>query len=275
MRASLLVPFTVLLGLAAWQEPARTAPELELVYLANEGFLVRAGEQAFVIDAFVTQPYGQYAAVPPALFADMLAAKAPFADVDLALTSHHHRDHFQAEPAAEFLRARATTAFLSSPQVADPLLVALGEHAAAERVEAQLPEARKTLAASAGGIHVELLRLPHSGGARAADVQNLGHVVELGGVRVLHVGDADLDTGDLAAYALPKRALDLAFVPYWWLGNEAGLARTKELTGARHLVAVHVPAEELAAVKANLARLDPAVLLFESPGESRKLAMAR
>ncbi|NOT29015.1 MAG: MBL fold metallo-hydrolase [Planctomycetes bacterium] len=275
MRAFLALPFVALFGLAAWQEPTAATVELELVYLANEGFLVRAGEHSLVIDAFVTEPYGEYAAVPAALFADLLSAKPPFEDIDLALASHAHRDHFQAKPAADFLRARSATRFLSSPQVADELLSELGEHSAAGRIEALLPEARETLAAPAAAVHVELLRLPHTGGARTAEVQNLGHLIELGGVRLLHVGDADIQTEDLAGYALAKRALDVALVPYWWLGNAAGVARARELTGARHLVAVHVPPAEVAAVKAHLAALDPALLLFERSGEVQKLVLAR
>ena len=57
--------------------------------------------------------------------------------------------------------------------------------------------------------------------------------------------------------------------------QEAGIARARRLTGAKHLVAVHVPPAEVAAVKAHLAALDPAVILFERAGESRKLAFGR
>ncbi len=275
MRALHALSFVALFGLAAWQEPRAATLELELVYLANEGFLARAGEHALVIDAFVTEPYGPYAAVPAELFADLLAGKPPFEDIDLALTSHAHRDHFQVAPAVEFLRARGTTAFLSSPQVADELLAALGEHPAAARVAALLPENRQSLAAPEAPLGVELLRLPHTGGARTAEVQNLGHLIECGGARLLHVGDADVQTEELAAYALAARRIDVALVPYWWLGGAAGIARAKELTGARHLVAVHVPPAEVAALKEHLARLDPAILVFEHPGESRKLALER
>lgn len=279
MRVPLGFPFVALLGLAAWQTPPRAAVELELVYLANEGFLVRAGEHSLLIDAFVTEPLGEYAAVPAELFADMLAARAPFEDVDLALASHAHPDHFQAGPAAEFLRARPGTDFLSSPQVADELLERLGEHAAAERVEALLPEPRARLSVSRPSLGVELLRLPHSGGAQTAEVQNLGHLIECGGARLLHVGDADGQTEELAAYALAKRppeaALDVALVPYWWFSDAASVTRARELTGARLLVAIHVPPREVAAVQAHLATLDPAVLVFARPGESRKLELER
>jgi L-ascorbate metabolism protein UlaG (beta-lactamase superfamily) len=273
-RLTLVLPFLALLVIAAGQDPKRAAVELELTYLANEGFLARVGDAKVLIDAFVTEPYAGYAAVPEELFADMVAGKPPFDGVELALTSHVHRDHFQPEPAALFLAAHRETTFLSAPHVVAGLLQELGGNAAGERPEALLPEARQSIAVREQEIGVELLRLAHSGGARSASVQNLGHVIDLAGAKLLHVGDADAVPEELGAYELVKRAVDVALVPYWWLGDAASLARAKELTGAKHLVAIHVPPAELADVKQHLAALDPAVLVFEEPGESRSLSLA-
>jgi L-ascorbate metabolism protein UlaG (beta-lactamase superfamily) len=275
MRPPAALACLALLALAGWQTPARPAPELELVYLANEGFLVSAGEHELLIDAFVYEPYGGYAAVPEDVRAAMRAGKPPFDGVELALTSHFHRDHFQVEAAAEFLRAHPETRFLSSPEVVDGLLEELGEDATAERVDALLPEAGQASEERVGGTRIQLIRLPHTGGTRTASVQNLGHVLELGGARILHVGDAEVLDPAVDHYDLEERALDVALVPYWWLGDAAGVARARKLTGAKHLVAVHVPPAELAAVKVQLATLDPAILLFERAGESRKLVLTR
>ena len=275
MRALATVLFLALLGLAVRQQPARAELELELVYLANEGFLVRVGEHELLIDAFVNEPYAGYASVPAELQAAMLAGKPPFDGVKLALASHYHRDHFQAQGAAEFLRAHPETRFLSSPQVVDALTAELGEDPATGRIEALLPEPGQKTEATEKETRIELIRLPHSGGARTAFVENLGHVLELGGARILHVGDADALDPAVDGYDLEKRALDVAFVPYWWLGDAAGVALARKLTGAKHLVAVHVPPAELATVKAQLAALDPSILLFESAGESRKLVLER
>ena len=89
------------------------------------------------------------------------------------------------------------------------------------------------------------------------------------------MGDADALDPAVDGYDLELRALDVALVPYWWLGDAEGVARARKLTGAKHLVAVHVPPGEVASVKTQLAALDPAVLLFERAGESRKLVLER
>lgn len=262
--------FLALLGLAAWQAPEQDAEvELELTYLANEGFLVRAGEHKVLLDAFVAEPYSIYAALPPELHAGMIAGEPPFDAVDLALASHVHRDHFQPPSAAEFLSAHAETTFLSTPDVLAELRAELGDDAAAERARALLPEARRSLQAIEQAIAVEALRLPH--GVTDNGVQNLGLVLDLGGARLLHIGDSDVRAEDFLAYELPRRALDVAFLPYWCLLDEESVRLSRERTGARHIVAVHVPPGEVAEQKARLGRLDPELILFERPGEKRTL----
>ncbi|MEQ1893930.1 MAG: MBL fold metallo-hydrolase [Planctomycetota bacterium] len=268
-RAHLALACSTLLGLAWLQEPARAARTLELEYLANEGFLLRGGGRAVLIDAFVTEPYGNYAAVPAELFEQLVDGAEGYGKIELALASHVHKDHFQAEPAATFLAAHPETRFVAAPEVVTALEKALGAEATKERLFARLPEARARLAERELGL--ELVRLPHSGGARTAAVQNLGHVLTLGGVRVLHVGDAERESAELDAYDLEAMKLDLALVPYWWIDDAAGLARVRALTGARELVAMHVPPDELAEVKERLAALDPHLLLLEKPGERRTL----
>src|SRR5262245_9179767 len=272
MNARALLPagFLALLGLAAHRDEGT---ELELHYLANEGFLVAAGDTKLLIDAFVAEPYGEYAALPADLHADMVAARAPFDGVDLALTSHFHRDHFQAASAAEYLRAQGSVPFLSTPDVVALLQKQLGEAALTARVRELLPEPEKTLAFEEGSIEVELLRLPH--GVTDNGVQNLGHVIALGGVRLLHVGDSDVRAADLVAYRLPERSIDVAFLPYWWLMDAESVRLSRERTGAKHLIAMHVPPAEVAAVKHQIAQLDPSILVFERAGEERKLELEK
>lgn len=258
------LPVLALLALAAGSPPAR---EVELTYLANEGFLIRSGETKVLIDAFVTEPYSMYAAVPEATFAAMVDGEPPFDGVDLVLASHVHDDHFQARAADAYLGARDAVPFLSSPQVVGK--VAVRDE---DRIVALLPPDEKTREAERGDVKVEFLRLPHAGGARAREVQNLGHLIDVGGVRVLHVGDADLDSGPLAGYGLASRGIDVALIPYWWLGSAEMLAQVRERLGDARLVAMHVPPGEVKDVAARLAALDADILCFEESGDVRELS---
>jgi L-ascorbate metabolism protein UlaG (beta-lactamase superfamily) len=103
-----------------------------------------------------------------------------------------------------------------------------------------------------------VLELPHAKGART-QVENLGYLVELGGVRVLHVGDAHMAAETFAHFRLPERRIDVALVPYWYLLEEEGRRLVREQIGARRVVAFHVPPGEHASVSAQLRALMPEV----------------
>jgi L-ascorbate metabolism protein UlaG (beta-lactamase superfamily) len=241
---------------------APAAPLLEVRALANEGFLLRAGDELVLIDAFVAEPYVGYAALEGEALESLLAAEGPFASADLALTSHHHADHFQPDPARRFLASAPECRFVSSPQVCAELQSA-GELA---HVRSVLPEPGKEERLELGGIRVDFLRLSHGTG-RFASIQNLGHVITIGGVTALHVGDAAMDPETFAAYELGARGIDLAFVPHWYFTSAAGLRIVTEHLRPARLVACHIAPHELEAVAERLAEEQPDVLVPKRPLE--------
>ena len=100
MRHLLPLAAALLLAVAWGRQDSEITDEtrepLVLTYLANEGFLVEVGEQSVLIDAFIGMPYAGYPALPKDVLARLRSAAKPFDDVELALTSHVHGDHFQA-----------------------------------------------------------------------------------------------------------------------------------------------------------------------------------
>jgi L-ascorbate metabolism protein UlaG (beta-lactamase superfamily) len=240
-----------------------SAEPLEVTYLANEGFLVRSGDAAFIIDAFVTEPYSIYSAVPADVFARLVDGEAPFDGIDVALVSHPHGDHFQPEAARAFLDRQVETLFVSSPQVVD----AVG--GAAEGRRAVWPEPGEVVSVERGGVRVDVFRLPH-GGARHRTIQNLGHVVHLGGFKVLHVGDADRAERHYEPFDLPAQAVDVALVPYWFLLDADGRRLVERHLRGRHVVAVHIPPGELDDVAERLRREMPEVIVFRRASETRR-----
>ena len=269
LRSHRLLPL-LLLGLGQELDPtARTGDAregvLEVRALANEGFLLSAGRDAVLIDAFVSEPYSIYAALSGDALEQLLAAGGPFASVDVALTSHRHRDHFQPEPARSFLAARRDCTFVSSPQVVAALLgVPEGVHP--RSIGSMLPAAGEESLLELGGIRVEFLRLSHGTG-RFARIQNLGHVITVGGVTALHVGDAAMEPENFAAYELGERGIDVVFVPYWYFDDARGRRIIDEHFSPAELVACHIPPSELESYRRRMAEEHPQVLVPQEPLE--------
>lgn len=241
--------------------------DLEVTYLANEGYLLRAGDQAVIIDGFVTEPYSIYGAVPPDAWAKMIAGEPPFEKIDVALVSHIHRDHVQPDAARTFLERHPETVFASSPHVVD----AVGGQAESRRMYWPAPGTVGNL--EHNGVRVQLFRLPH-GGQRHKAIQNLGHVIEIGGFKILHIGDADGSEKNYEPYELSAQGIDVALVPYWFLLETAGRELVANHLQGRFTVASHVPPEQLDEVAEQLARTMPEAVLFRSSMESRRFHAA-
>ncbi len=235
---------------------------LEVIALANEGFLLRSGEQAVLIDAFLSMRYAGCDPLPKSVLDKLIVAEAPFDGIDLALVSHEHADHVQADPARRFLAASPDTLLATSPQV---LAIVAGDDGwEAPALEAHLPEAGETSTVQRAGVHVEFLRLPHGSGGFAS-IQNLGHVITIGGQCVLHLGDAATEPENFRPYALAGRALDVALIPYWYFLERGGRRLVDDHLLARHVIACHIPGNDRDEIARTLATSYPHVIVPAEP----------
>lgn len=226
---------------AAHPLPTQAPPGVSITFLANEGVLLSSGSTQVLIDALFLR-YGPEYAVPADSTQSALArATAPFDSVDLVLVTHRHGDHFHPSPAAAHLRANPRATLLTSRQVIDSLRHESGASRLAPRMVARTmaPGTRRRVIVN--GLPVELLGLPHTGGRRNRRVEHLGYIVELGGRRVLHVGDAELSEATLAPLGLDTTRIDVALLPAWVVTNQENQRLIERWIRPRQVVAFHLP----------------------------------
>jgi L-ascorbate metabolism protein UlaG (beta-lactamase superfamily) len=193
--------------------------------------------------------------------------------VDFALVSHVHADHFQPAPAHAFLAASPETLLATSPQVLAelsanvPANVPTGSTTAGttnstiSNTQAVMPQPGTTSTTERAGFSVQFLNLSHGTG-RFAEIQNLGHVITIGGQRVLHLGDAAMDIKNFAANAASLRDIDVALVPYWYFGYEPGRALIEQHLQAVHTIACHIPSAEREEFAREVAESHPGVIAY-------------
>jgi L-ascorbate metabolism protein UlaG (beta-lactamase superfamily) len=265
----------LLLWFAGTETPPPPAPQVEITYLANEGFLLRSGDDAVLIDAFVGMPYAGYPALPAAVLKKLEQGLPPFAGVDLALASHVHGDHFQPKPARLFMAAVPGAMFVSSPQVIEGFSK---DHAPAsrlaDRLKTVMPPAGDRTRFRRGGVEIEVLHLSHGTG-RFASIQNLGHLIRIGGMTILHVGDAAIDPRNFAPYALADAGVDIALLPYWYWQSGRGRALIEEHLKADVHVACHVPVKDRAALVSSLREQVQGLVVFDRSLEAKRFEGSR
>ena len=212
---------------------AASARGVEVRYLANEGFLIAAGEAKVLIDALYGEGIRGYPAVPTDIRRRAEAAEGEFAGVDLVLASHFHGDHFDARSVARHLAANPKARFVSTQQAAEQVRGKVA--ASADRVSGLWPAEGERVAIEHAGIRVTALRLHHG----RLSAQNVGLIVEIAGVKLIHLGDTGVTVEEIRPLGLRREKIDVALVPYWHIGGPV----VDEL-GARHVVAIHLPSPD-------------------------------
>ncbi len=276
--AALLLSLTLVLPIqsasAAPAPPASTAG-VEITYLANAGFYLRSGKTAVLIDACLREPVGLHAALPGPVHGQLTNAKPPFDQLALVLVSHEHSDHVQPRVLEKLLTNNLGARLMSSPQVVERLQAGAQDYEAIRgRVATVQPVLGTFHAHAEEGLTVGFFRLEHSGKGHQL-LEHFGHLIELGGVRILHVGDAEPRPGNFAAYDLDSKAIDVAIVPYWFYGSASGAQALREQIAARTVIVSHVPPTKWAELDQLLKAQFPEVVLFKDPLEKRTFAPAQ
>ncbi len=209
-----------------------------MTFLANEGVMLSAGGKKVLIDALFLKYERGYAVPADSTLAALRRARPPFDSVDLVLVTHRHGDHFHPAPVAAHLNANPRATLVSSQQVIDSLRgYAPARALPAERLLARTMKAGARRRDVLSGITVELLGLPHGGHPR---VEHVGYIVELGGRRVLHVGDADISEQTFAPFRLDTARIDVALLPSWAVLSRDDRRVIERWIRPRQVVAFHL-----------------------------------
>jgi hypothetical protein len=116
-------------------------------------------------------------------------------------------------------------------------------------------------------VEIKAFLLSHGTG-KYARLQNFGHLVNIGGLLILHIGDAAMDPADFAVAGLENVQLDAALIPFWFFQPGPGMAVVGRFMKAPRMVAVHIPPNEVAEVRQYLAENFPEVEVLAEPGET-------
>ena len=244
--------------------PANT--QLSITFLANEGFLIRQNNQALLIDGFIKDAYYGYGALPAEEYVKLIKGQKPFAGIQVGLTTHIHQDHFQAATAIDFLSNNPNCEFVSTKQVVAKMRQQKKTTSGINRrIMSLWPDAEKVQTINVRGIRIDAFRLRHAN-PRNYKIQNLGFIVHLGNLKILHVGDAESRSANFDGLGLNDKEIDVAILPFWMFANKKLVT---EQVAAKKYIAAHIPVAQVEKIKHQLAESDPGVEVFETPLESR------
>jgi len=257
---------------AASQKPLQlpSGNSLTVTYIANEGVLISAGDKQVLIDGLHREYKPAYLFPPPELLSALEQARDPYNKINVVLVSHLHLDHFHPESVGLHLKNNKSAQLVSSEQIVNGVkekFAGFGE--IASRVRQVTPAWKSQTPVALDGIKIKILGLRHSG-SNFTWIQNLGHVIEIGGKKLLHIGDADMTAENFSSFRLHEENIDIAFIPYWFLLSANGRSLVLDQFRPKQIIAVHVPPAEAETATREITKAIPGTIVFTKVLESRK-----
>lgn len=223
---------------------SKSDAKLSVRYIGNEGVLIASGKSRILIDGLHREYKPDYLFPPPDLLKSLETAEKPYDEIDILLVSHVHLDHFHSESVGLHLKNNPKSSLFSSEQIIGEVAKNFKDY---EKIKPQIKtvshEWKKSFEINQNGIKVKFLGLRHAG-ENFKSIQNFGHLIEIGGKKLLHIGDADMTAENFSVFNLSKENIDVAFIPYWFLLSENGRKLVQEQFNPKHIIAVHIPPDE-------------------------------
>lgn len=239
--------------------------DVSITQLANEGVMITDGEARILIDAMVVEPYSVYGGLSEEALLRFEQRSGPFSDIDLMLVSHRHHDHNQPEFACRFIQGSGRTELASSSQVLGLMREKCRQFmTTSNRVNEISPRYGEPHIIEMDNARITIFPLSHGSG-KYARLENYGHLIEIGGMNVLHIGDAAMDPKDFITAGLDQIEVDIALIPFWYFQPGPGGALLGGILNAPHKIAVHIPPGEMEEVKAHVRASFPLVTILEKP----------
>jgi L-ascorbate metabolism protein UlaG (beta-lactamase superfamily) len=262
-------------------EAAESATEARITFLGNEGFLIECNEKKVLIDALYRAGVPGYPVHSDEVRNQLEGGRQPFDNVNLVLATHVHNDHFDPNAVGRYPINNRDANFVSTPQAVRRLEAEFrGYSAIKERVEGTYPAASDKVPFEIDGISFEVMELHHG---RGVPFQNIGFLIEIDGFKMFHMGDTQINHGEIGVHALNQEKIDVAFVPFWFLIDEVGVEMVRKAIAPAKIVPMHIPNAGAPAVLfgapsdynavIQTLRAIPDVLVFEKPLESKVVSI--
>jgi L-ascorbate metabolism protein UlaG (beta-lactamase superfamily) len=175
---------------------------MEIIYIANDGFLIKASNKKILIDALFGRFESDWCVVPSEeVIEKMEMCTEPFDQIDLILISHSHIDHFNADIVLNHLVSNEAGILICPELVRLELEKDMRFEKLRSRVREITPEFEMgSQSINVKNVGIKVWRLNHSmyyieneetkqKFNKHENVQNLGFTIEIDHKKIFHGGD--------------------------------------------------------------------------------------
>lgn len=243
------VAFVLSAGTDAASSNALSAPSnaipvasttVKVTYLGNAGVLISDDTHAVVMDGLSGNLSG-WIQLSANEFTSLTRGDAPFEGIDLVFATHSHGDHFSPTAVNTFLGRNSNARYIAPPQ-------AVSGVSAGGQIVNMSPDRGTRVDMTVNDVPLSVLHLRHFDqfGNDFSSVENYGFIVELGGKKLLHLGDVEYSSANLDAFDLELEDIDVVILPMFnTLLSSQNADLIKSLVAPGHVIVLHFQASQV------------------------------
>jgi L-ascorbate metabolism protein UlaG (beta-lactamase superfamily) len=210
-----------------------TSGNLQITYIANEGFLVSAYNKKVLIDALFKSK--NYTSPSDSTAGKIISSTAPLNDINYLLVTHAHQDHFNQNMCAEFLRNNTKVKFISTSESCKMINDAGFDSPQLISCNLEYGEIKEM---KDGDITITAFRLMHG---TSPEINNLAYIIKINDFTVMHVGDGFILQNEeyLKKINWENYTIDVLFIGYMDV-NTFVLETLSKTIKPKNLVLMHI-----------------------------------
>ncbi len=263
MIPKLFIPLLILANIIF--SPCFGQKYIDVIYIANEGFLIESSGKKILIDALFNKGWDNYLIPTDSIVSDIIYQKGSFNNSNLMLVTHNHGDHFNASMVATYLINSSDNILIAPLKVTNALL----KHPDFKKFENQILQLDKINQEkndiTIQGIRVRSFFIQHDS---RPQIENVGYLIDIDKLKVFHSGDYNgSEIVEFEKLQLQNENIDLALLNFYGFWNTKEEREfTKKYITPKKIALMHIPPAEIESVKDSINLIDDFInmSLFES-----------
>jgi L-ascorbate metabolism protein UlaG (beta-lactamase superfamily) len=233
--------------------------DLQITYIANEGFLISNDNIKILIDGLFKSK--SYTCPSDSLVSKIIDNKAPVDNINFFLVTHDHQDHFNEKLVSDFLSKNPKTKFISTSESCNKLNETGFKSTNLFCQNLEIGEIKEINEIKDENFSVSAFRLKHG---TSTEINNLAYIIRINDYSIMHLGDAFVLQNEeyINKINWDSYKIDVLFLGYMDV-NEFVLEILKKTIKPKNIVMMHIHEDDIQEAKDRNQQYNANAIIFE------------
>jgi len=264
MKKSIYFLFFSFLTVNLFCQSGDTKKDLQITYIANEGFLISSGNTKILIDGLFKSKH--YTSPSDSLISMLTGNKPPVDKINYVFVTHDHQDHFDPKLVSEFLLKNPDSKFISTSESCKMLTDEKINSSNLVCLNLEIGEMKEISEIINDNLSVSAFRLKHG---TSTDINNLAYLIRINDFNIMHMGDAFILQNQeyLENLNWDKYNIDVLFIGYMDANNFVLESLSKTIK-PKNLILMHIHSDDIQEAKDRNEKCGANAIIFEKELET-------